>query len=249
MPRGGRTGDAYGQLVRDFLDGRPAVELVERDDGLIMVGGGAKAYFDPPRRWPDVERRSLRFMRGRVLDVGCGAGRLALELQRRGLEVVGIDSSPLAVAVARARGVKHARVMRFEGLDASLGRFDTVAMYGNNFGLLHGEEQSRRLLRRLLRLTTARGRIIASSLDPAATDDPVHLAYQAQNASRGRMRGQVRLRIRHRDVASPWFDYLLVSREEMASLANDGGWRLVRTIDGEGSLFVGILERQGRVAL
>lgn len=238
-----RIGDAYGQLVRDHLDGRRAAELVERDDGLIMVGAGARSYFDPVRKWPDVERRGLRFMRGRVLDVGCGAGRLALELQRRGREVVGIDSSPLAVGVARERGVLDAEVCRFEDLDDRFGRFDTVAMYGNNFGLVGSRRRSRALLRRLLELTTERGRIVASSLDPTAIDDRIHLAYQARNASRGRMPGQVRLRVRHHGISSPWMDFLLVSRDEMRALAHDGGWRLTRTIDGEGPMYVGVLER------
>ena len=239
-----RSGDAYGQLVRDYLDGRPAQEIIERDDGLIEANAGPKVYFDPPRRWVDVERRGLRLMRGRILDVGCGAGRLALELQRRGRDVVAIDSSPLAVEVAREWGVEQAHVLRFENLDDRFGAFDTIAMYGNNFGLFGSRAQSRTLLRRLLRLTTPRGRIVASSLDPTASDDPVHLEYHARNASRGRMRGQVRIRVRHRDIASPWFDYLLASRDEMSALADAGGWRLVRTIDGDGSLYVGILERR-----
>jgi SAM-dependent methyltransferase len=236
--------DAYGQLVRDFLDRRPAVEIVERDDGLLTTAAGARAYFAPPRGWPQVERRGLRLMRGRVLDVGCGAGRLARELQRRGRDVVAIDASPLAIEVARERGVHHAQVCSFEDLDDRFGVFDTVAMYGNNFGLFASARRSRLMLRRLLRLTTARGRIVASSLDPYATDDAVHLAYQARNRARGRMSGQVRVRIRHRTLRSRWFDYLLVSREEMAALAHAGGWDLTRTIDSDGPLYVGVLERR-----
>jgi len=39
------------------------------------------------------------------MDVGCGAGRVALELQSRGLDVVGLDESPLASQAAKLRGV------------------------------------------------------------------------------------------------------------------------------------------------
>lgn len=45
-------------------------------------------YFAPVHHWAAVERRGLRFVRGRVLDVCVGAGRVALELQARGREVV-----------------------------------------------------------------------------------------------------------------------------------------------------------------
>jgi 2-polyprenyl-3-methyl-5-hydroxy-6-metoxy-1,4-benzoquinol methylase len=83
-------------------------------------------------RWKTVERRALRYARGRVLDVGCAAGRVALELRSRGREVVAIDPSPGAVEVARRRGVRDARLMRLEDVSAKLGHFDTVLMYGNN---------------------------------------------------------------------------------------------------------------------
>src|SRR5438132_7335064 len=51
----------------------------------------------------------------RVLDVGCGPGRHAPALARRGNEVVGVDVSPRFVELARAGGPPDAPV---EGLDA-----------------------------------------------------------------------------------------------------------------------------------
>jgi SAM-dependent methyltransferase len=236
--------DAYGRLVLDHLEGRHAVEVVERDDGDIAQSGGPAAYFAPVRRWPSPERRALRLARGRVLDVGVGAGRVALELQRRGHDVVGIDVSPLAVEVSRRRGVRDARVLPFERIDESLGLFDTVVMFGNNFGLFGGPSRARTLMRRLLRLTSDRARILGMSVDPYGTDDPYHLAYHERNRSRGRMAGELRLRVRHGPYCSPWFDYLIASREEMARLAESGGWRLTRTLDDPGSgLYVGVLEK------
>jgi 2-polyprenyl-3-methyl-5-hydroxy-6-metoxy-1,4-benzoquinol methylase len=83
--------DAYGRLMLDYFEGRPAAEIVERDDGLIMANQGPMNYFQPWRRWPAPERRAMRWARGRVLDVGCGPGRVALHLQSRGLQVTGID--------------------------------------------------------------------------------------------------------------------------------------------------------------
>jgi SAM-dependent methyltransferase len=235
--------DAYGCLMLDHFEGRPAVEIVERDDGLIMVNRGPMMYFEPIRRWPRPESAAMRLVRGKVLDVGCGAGRVALHLQNRGFDVVGIDLSPGAIRVAKARGLRKARVMALDDVDPTLGHFDTVVMFGNNFGLFESRRGAVRRLRRLSRVTTPAARILASSRDPYKTADPIHLAYHRRNRARGRMGGQLQLRVRHRKSATPWFDYLLVSPAEMEQLAAEGGWRVTRTLgDGE-QYYVGVLEK------
>jgi SAM-dependent methyltransferase len=226
--------DAFGQML---LDG-PGMEIIERDDGFLDAV--RMVYFAPVAQWPAVERRALRWVRGRVLDAGVGAGRAALELQRRRRSVVGIDISPGAVEVARARGVRDVRLLAFEEVDDSIGRLDTIAMFGNNFGLFGSPAKAKRLLRRLRPLAD---RIVAGSNDPHATEDPAHLAYQERNRKRSRMPGQLRLRVRYRDLIGPWFDYLIVSPDEMATILEDTEWRIRRLIQQSGSgYYVAILE-------
>jgi SAM-dependent methyltransferase len=235
--------DAFGLMLLDQLEGRPAVEIVERDDGYLQAFTGSPAgYFAPVGRWHAAERRALRLVRGRVLDVGCGAGRVALELQRRGREVVAIDPSPLAIEVCRRRGVADARVLGLREVDERLGPFDTVVMFGNNFGLFGDARKARARLRGLARVTSDRARILAASGDPHRTSNPDHLAYLERNLRRGRLAGQIRFRVRHRRAATPYFDFLFVAPDEMAELAVAGGWRLVRTIESE-SGYVGVLEQ------
>jgi SAM-dependent methyltransferase len=234
--------DAYGRLMLEYLEKGEAFEIVERDDGVIAAGNySPAAYFAPFRRWPKAERKALRFARGRVLDVGCGAGRVALELQERGHEVVGIDLSPLAVEVARRRGVKDVREVPVTRVDRRLGRFDTFVMFGNNFGLTGSRRRAPWLLRRFRSLANEGARILAESVNPYTTDNPDHLAYHRRNRRRGRMAGQVRIRIRHGRYRTPWSDYLLASPEEMAELAEAGGWRLERVIDEGETVYVGVL--------
>ena len=68
---------------------------------------------------------------GPVLDAGCGTGRVAIELARRGIDVVGVDLDPDMVAVARAKAPELtwlvADLARMQ-LDR---RFPIVAMAGN----------------------------------------------------------------------------------------------------------------------
>lgn len=237
--------DAYGRLILDYLEQGTGIEVVERDDGFVNASWfGPAAYFAPFRRWPKAERQAMRHVRGRVLDVGRGAGRVALHLQERGHEVVGIDLSPLAVEVARRRGVQDARELSVTRVGPGLGSFDTIVMYGNNFGLMGRPRRAPWLLQRF-RSVANEGACLAQSVNPTTTDNPDHLAYHRRNRRRGRMPGQLRIRILYGHYRTAWFDYLLASPEEMAELAEGTGWELVRVINEGEHVYVGVLERVG----
>lgn len=111
--------------------------------------------------------------------------------------MLGIDISPLAIKVCKLRGLKKTRVKPIEDVDFKQGSFDTVIMMGNNFGLFGDLKKTRRLLRRFYRMTSEDALIIASSRDPYATSNHAHLRYHKLNHERGRMSGQVRIRIRY----------------------------------------------------
>jgi SAM-dependent methyltransferase len=168
---------------------------------------------------------------------------VALYLQERGHEVVGIDLSPLAVEVSRRRGVRNARELTVTRVGRNLGLFDTIVMFGNNFGLMGSRRRAPWLMRRFRSIANEGARILAESVNPYKTENEEHLAYHEHNRRRGQMAGQLRIRIRHRQYATPWFDYLLASPEEMAELAEGTGWELERVIDVGEHVYVGVLER------
>lgn len=239
--------DAYGRIVWDYLHGKPSNEIVERDDGWVEVSCGAPtAYFAEFNNWGRHQRAAMRFVCGRVLDVGCGAGRCCLYLQKCGHEVVGIDVSPLAIKTCRQRGVKDARVLPFTQVSRALGRFDTILMMGNNFGLFGSRPRARWLLRRLHALTAPGARIVVESRNVYQTKDPDHLRYHRFNRRRGRMSGQLRLRVRYRQYCSPWFDYLIVSPDEMEAILAGTGWRVWRYLKSGGPMYGAVIEKLPR---
>lgn len=232
--------DAYGRLLlAQYESGEPTAEIVERDDGYIDTGADAGAYFAPYSQWPSPERRAIRFARGRVLDIGCGAGRHALYLQEKGLDVTGMDSSPGAVRVSKLRGLRQALVRPI----AQVGQFrpasfDTVLLLGNNFGLFGSAAGAQRLLKQLSRITSPDALIIAGTRNPHLTTNADHLQYQRLNKQRGRLPGQIRLRVRFGKLKSPWFDYLLVSPKEMENLLKGSDWHIEQLIgSGEPGYF------------
>lgn len=236
--------DAFGEMLLRGLAGEDVAEVKERDDGFIEVGMGARGHFAPRRRWASVERRGMRYVRGRVLDVGCAGGRVCVDLQERGLDVVGIDVSPGAVQVCRRRGVRDVRLLGLADVDEALGAFDTIVMFGNNFGLFGRPAKAKRLLRRLRDVTTERGRIVATTVHVYRTDDAAHLAHHRRNRERGRLGGELRLRVRFRDLATPWFDYLFVSKEELAAIVDGTGWTIARIVEDDGPSYCAILEKE-----
>jgi SAM-dependent methyltransferase len=238
--------DAYGrQLLAQYVDQIATAEIVERDDGYIDTGSDPGTYFEDYRQWMPMERRAIKFARGRVLDIGCGAGRHSLYLQQKGMDVTGIDSSPGAVKVCRLRGLEKVRVRSIGEIEKfKPGSFDTILMLGNNFGLFGSAAGTRRLLKKLSRITSPGARIIVGTRNPHLTTDPDHLQYHRLNKKRGRMPGQIRLRVRFGRIIGEWFDYLLVSPKEMETLLSNSGWQIERLIgSGEPSYFAIIRKR------
>ena len=57
------------------------------------------------------------------------------------------------------------------------------------------------------------------------------------------MPGQLRLRVRYRDLIGPWFDFLIVTPEEMATILEGRQLRIRRLLEESGSgYYVAVLE-------
>ena len=236
--------DAFGQALLAYSDGwEDCLEIVERDDGFIDAGAISR-YFTTFEEWHSTHKKAMKFARGRVLDVGCGAGRHCLYLQQRGWDVVGIDASPLAIEVCRRSGVETATAMHFTQVSRRIGRFDTIVMMGNNFGAFANPKRAKWLLKRLYGMTSQDVRIIAEGLDPYRTGNAIHRKYHRLNRARGRMPGQVRIRIRFRNLRTNWFDYLFVSQWEMTDLLRGTGWSVREFIDSGGSTYVSVIGKR-----
>jgi len=142
--------------VLDRSDPSPAARLVPRFVGLGLHQGNAERskiapvnstgsvrFFDAQLRRQDAagefalnpfEARALPFICGRVLDLGCGLGNLAIAAATSGAQVTALDASPTAIQslTARARVLKLDIVTRCADLSdyAPEGEFDAVVAIG-----------------------------------------------------------------------------------------------------------------------
>jgi hypothetical protein len=171
-------------------------------------------------------------------------GRIVPEvIERDGGEVVAIDVSPRAVRVCRRRGVKNVSLLPVTQVSSRLGVVDTIVLFGGNFGLLENPRRARWLLRRFYAVRSPGARILAESRNPYVAAGPVHLKYHRWNRHRGRMPGQLRLRVRCGIACTPWFDWLIVSPTEMRKLVAGTGWRIAGLVPPKGAAYVAILEK------
>lgn len=252
-----RIGDAFGESLRAAAAELAAInvpraaadqvirtlEILERDDGAVGALPVA-SWFAPPERWMPCEQRAAARLTGHVLDIGVGAGRLALSLQDRGIAVTGLDISSGALEVARARGVRDVVRATVQEHAASGSRYDSFALFGANLGLLESREHAPEFLGAIERMARPGAQIVAGGSNPYVGKDPIERAYQERNRARGRLSGQWRIRLRYRVLATPWFDYLYCSPGELEDLTADTGWRVTDLDDPGDGAYTAVLRRR-----
>ena len=232
------TEDAFGRALLDHLEGREDGPLIlEVDDGSSRPADLQPAdFFLPAERWPSWEQHVIGRATGSVLDLGAGAGRHSLHLQQRGHRVTAVDVSPGAVDVCRARGIRDVRAVDLRDPAATDAEepWGTVLLMCGNLGLAGDWEPTRDLLTHLAGATAPGALLIGDSVDPTS-DDPDDLAYEARNLGSGFHRGHVRLRLRYRELETPWWDLINVPPSEIERLIEGTGWTLEERLgDDEG---------------
>ena len=211
--------------MRDAAAGVSGQYIIERDDGRVETLE-VSDYIKPFSEWDPLERQAIKHAKGRVLDIGCGAGRVALYLQTLGYEVVGIDLAPGAVKASRIMGLKKAYVMSATDLKFERNTFDTVVMFGNNFGVAGDEKQVISMLHTLQNITTPDAVILAGSVDATNTDNENHLKYHEINRVKNRPPGLVRIKIKYKGHETDWSNLWLVTIAELEMLAEKSGWQI-----------------------
>ena len=112
---------------------------------------------------PKIEQTALQLAKGKILDVGCGAGSHSLYLQENGLEVTAIDISSNAIKACELRGIKMARVQNV--LDLENEKFDTILLLMNGTGIFGSLNNTAVYLQKLKSLLAPNGQILIDSSD------------------------------------------------------------------------------------
>ena len=127
--------DPMGAAIRDYFEKGKAMQLKVTstlfDDDEMPVPHLFRTLFE----MSPIERQALSLARGRVLDVGAGAGCHSIALQQQGLDVTAIDVSPLSVETMRRRGIEKAEVADFFSSELP-DTYDTILLLMNGMGIV-----------------------------------------------------------------------------------------------------------------
>jgi SAM-dependent methyltransferase len=155
--------DVIGEaILRQYCENSPC-QIALRIDGEEEEPMSSAYFFRQESEMNTAEREALKLSKGRVLDVGAGAGCHSLILQKLGLSVVALERSAAACIVLRGRGVKE--VVQSDIMDYSQGSFDTVLLLMNGFGMAGNEQGVVSLLMHVKQLLAPGGKIIGDSTD------------------------------------------------------------------------------------
>ena len=136
------------------------------DDRLVRVYDAECAWSEDDDWFVDVVRTSGA---RRVLDLGCGTGRLALGLAERGFAMTGVDPAVASITAARAKAGADA-VEWIVGTSADLGgrRFEAAVMTSHVAQMFLTDDAWAAVLTDLHRVLEPGGRLAFDTRDPSA---------------------------------------------------------------------------------
>ena len=220
--------DPMGRAIADYYKSKKASKLrvfspMFEEDEIPLT-----TLFRSYKSMPEIERKALDMAKGRVLDVGAGAGCHSLVLQERGLDVTAVDISPLSVRTMKERGIKKALEQNFFSLE---GRFDTILMLMNGIGIVGTLERLPEFFKQLDKILAPGGQVLCDSSDISYVFEtengiielPEDMSYY----------GEQSFQMQYKDTIGEPFDWLYIDAETLKQVAEANGYMVEVVAEGE----------------
>lgn len=223
--------DIFGSAISAFYHHQDPTDILvhspDFDDDIIPVHYLFRNY----NEMPALEQSALDHCRGRVLDVGCGAGSHALYLQKeRKMDVTAIDISPGAIEIAGLRGLKNTRCIDFFELKNE--KFDTLLFLMNGTGIIGKLDKLDDFFTHCKQLLNKNGKILIDSSDLRylLDEDEDGGLWIEMNSS---YYGEMKYQISYKNEISPAFNWLYIDFNmlELAAAKNGFSCNLLKKGD------------------
>ena len=208
--------DIFGQALFDEFKGTKASNKL-----WIHNKYGPKeempldVYFRGIDEMPDLELLALNQCRGKILDIGAGAGSHALILQQKDIFVTALDISGMAVNIMLQRGLKHA--LQKDIFSYTGNTYDTLLLMMNGIGLCRTIPGLRLFLQHTKQLLNKGGQLIFDSSDIA-------YLYEGDMPQGGTYYGEVQYKYAYKGQKTDWFKWLYVDQAKLIGIAAEEGW-------------------------
>jgi len=218
--------DLLGKAILDFQTNNNPENVItettisEADEMPIVY------MFRDFNEMPKLERLALKLAKGKILDVGCGAGSHTLYLKEKGFEVLPIDISENAIKTCHLRGIENAKILNI--LDLIDQKFDTILLLMNGTGIFGKLNKVAKYLNHLKNLLNEDGQILIDSTDLIYMFDededggkwiPMHADYYGELVFNLSYKGE-------QEDAFDWL-YLDFNTLQNACIANDLNCELI----------------------
>lgn len=223
--------DLFGKAILDYQTNN-SPEDINTETSISEADEMSVSYlFRSYKDMPKLEQKALQLAKGKVLDVGCGAGSHALYLQNeRKLEVTAIDISENAIQACKLRGLKNAEVVNVLDLD-TCEKFDTILLLMNGTGVFGKLNQITNYLQKLKNLLNDGGQILIDSSDIIYMFDQDEDGAYEINANG--YYGELTFTIQYKGETEETFDWLYLDYNTLQNAAHANGLKCELVIEGE----------------
>ncbi len=226
--------DILGRAIADYYFNTSPAKLWVYDTIGPKVEMDVSVYFRDWTKMPELEKIALQESRGKVLDIGAGAGSHALELQQRGLELTALDISPLAVEVIKARGIQQA--VTADIFHYSAAQYDTLLLLMNGIGLAGNPDGLRRFLRHAESLILPGGQLLFDSSD-------VTYLYEEEPLPEANYYGEIICQYGYKRRKTEPFSWLYVDWKMLSRIAEEEGWKSELLFEDDSDQYLARLRR------
>jgi SAM-dependent methyltransferase len=222
--------DVFGMALLDYQKGQYTEDIktfssLDEEDSIPVP-----YLFRSFREMPKLEQKALQLAKGKVLDVGCGAGNHALHLQNKGLDVTALDTSEGAIRVCKERGIEN--TVKTDILDFSNETFDTILLLMNGIGLAGNLDNVGPFLKHLASLLHPNGQILLDSSDIIYMfEEDEDGGYWIPN--NGKYYGEVTFTMEYKGIKSEPFDWVYLDFNTLQNACLYNGLECELLCEGE----------------
>jgi len=223
--------DLFGKAILDYQTNNAPEDLIT-ETSISESDAMSVAYlFRTFEEMPKMEQKALELAKGKVLDVGCGAGSHSLYLQNQlNLEVSSIDISANAIKACELRGLKNAKVQDLMDLETQ--KFDTILLLMNGTGIFGKLKNVSQYLQKLKSLLIENGQILIDS------SDIIYMFDEDEDggkwiSSENDYYGEVTFDISYKGENEDTFDWLYLDYNTLQNAAVANGLQCELILEGE----------------